>query len=870
MMANFLPARLLRSLSMPIRSHVRPVVILLSSLWLAACGGGGGFIEVPKEPDAPASQFNISGRLSIAAGISVDGDTNDRFAEYTNNDDPSDPQIISNNALVHGFASARGTGGDSSQERFTTTIDENDYYRVNLQQGQTVRLQVVDASVSNDLDLYLLDSSGTNDIDFSKNEGETGNQEEVSAPTDGEYLINVNAFSGISKYILQILPASSTTVAPPADFVAGELVVQYKPAVGIASRSSATQPRPQLVTMNSARTAMVSSNDPLQVFNPELYEKRRTLIEAKRMQQQDDVEWAEPNYIVQPTLIPNDSRYDQQWHYPAINLPQAWDLSTGEATPEVIVAVIDSGVYMDHPDLAPKLVPGYDFISSTSISRDGDGIDANPDDPGDSDTPGASSWHGTHVAGTVAARSNNGVGVAGVSWGAKIMPLRALGKIGNTFDISESIRFAARLSNDSGTIPTRKADIINLSLGGTGFSNTLLSAITDARDAGVIIVAAAGNENVSTPFYPAAYEGVIGVSATNPQATKASYSNFGTYVDIAAPGGEMQQGVSFGVLSTVADDSSGVRVPAVAFSQGTSMAAPHVAGVIALMKAVHPGLTETQFMGLLSTCAITNKTTPCEWDNQLGYGQIDAYKAVAEARRLAAGGTTPALPAIVQSDKTQLFFASTVSEQSFVLSNVGDNDVAYLQITDSSSWLTITPTADVSDGLGTYTASVNRTDLIDGEYTGTIRVTYKDSTAAEVTKTLQFSVTMQVGTVISAGVMTQQYVLLEDADCVTEDCVLQTVFADSSTGYFVFNGVEPGNYRLYAGSDIDVDGLICGAGETCGAYPSLGAEQIIRITDRNVSGRDFLLNLNGAGGVASSGTLQIQKLQPAGQSGKAR
>ncbi|QQD20285.1 S8 family serine peptidase [Oceanospirillaceae bacterium ASx5O] len=856
---------------MPIRSHVRPVVMLLSSLWLAACGGGGGFIEVPKEPDAPASQFNISGRLSIAAGISVDGDTNDRFAEYTNNDDPSDPQIISNNALVHGFASARGTGGDSSQERFTTTIDENDYYRVNLQQGQTVRLQVVDASVSNDLDLYLLDSSGTNDIDFSKNEGETGNQEEVSAPTDGEYLINVNAFSGISKYILQILPASSTTVAPPADFVAGELVVQYKPAVGIASRSNATQPRPQLVTMNSARTAMVSSNDPLQVFNPELYEKRRTLIEAKRMQKQDDVEWAEPNYIVQPTLIPNDTRYARQWHYPAINLPQAWDLSTGNATPEVIVAVIDTGVYLAHPDLAPKLVPGYDFISSTSISRDGDGIDASPDDPGDNDTPGASSWHGSHVAGTVAASSNNGMGVTGVSWGAKIMPLRALGKGGGTtYDVAQSIRFAAGLSNDSTKVPARKADIINLSLGSSQATSVEQNAIAAARSAGVIIVAAAGNENVSTPFYPAAYEGVIGVSATNPQVTKASYSNFGTYVDIAAPGGEMQQGVSFGVLSTVADDSSGVRVPAVAFSQGTSMAAPHVAGVIALMKAVHPGLTETQFMGLLSTCAITNKTTACARDNQLGYGQIDAYKAVAEARRLAAGGTTPALPAIVQSDKTQLFFASTVSEQSFVLSNVGDNDVANLQITDSSSWLTITPSAGVSDGLGTYTASVNRTGLIDGEYTGTIRVTYEDSTAAGVTKTLQLSVTMQVGTVISAGVMTQQYVLLEDADCVTEDCVLQTVFADSSTGYFVFNGVEPGNYRLYAGSDIDVDGLICGAGETCGAYPSLGAEQIIRITDRNVTGRDFLLNLNGAGGVASSGTLQIQNLQPAGQPGKAR
>src|SRR5690606_8165422 len=127
--------------------------------------GGGGFIEVPEEPGNPAGSYSISGSLSIAAGISVDSDINDLFAEYANNDDPDNPQIISNNALVHGFASARGTGGDSSQERFTSTIEEDDYYQVNLQQGQTVRLQVVDASVDNDLDLYLLDSSGTNDID---------------------------------------------------------------------------------------------------------------------------------------------------------------------------------------------------------------------------------------------------------------------------------------------------------------------------------------------------------------------------------------------------------------------------------------------------------------------------------------------------------------------------------------------------------------------------------------------------------------------------------------------------------------------------------------------------------------------------------
>src|SRR5690606_26588192 len=240
--------------------------------------------------------------------------------------------------------------------------------------------------------------------------------EEVVAATAGDYLIHVSAFSGISKYVLQVLPATEPA-AEPADIVPGEVVVQYEPAASIARFSTGTYQGPQVIRLNTGARALTSlaEPDPLQSFNPELYEKIQTLIEAKRISQQEGVKWAEPNYIVKPTLIPNDSLYSQQWHYPAINLPQAWDISTGIANPEVIVAVIDTGVYLDHPDLSDKLVSGYDLINSTSTSRDGDGRDANPDDPGDSDIPGASSWHGTHVAGTVAAATNNGTGVAGVS-----------------------------------------------------------------------------------------------------------------------------------------------------------------------------------------------------------------------------------------------------------------------------------------------------------------------------------------------------------------------------------------------------------------------------------------------------------------------
>src|SRR5690606_12830275 len=275
------------------------------------------------------------------AGITVDGDINDRFAPLISNNDPANPQVISNTATVHGFASARGTTGNAAEENFYFSADRNDYFCASLQAGQRIQMQVVDFS-ANDLDLFLFDTSG-NGISASQTNGEF---EEVVAATAGDYLIHVNAFSGISKYVLQVLPAVEPP-AEPADIVPGEVVVQYEPAASIARFSTGTYQGPQVIRLNTGARALSSlaEPDPLQSFNPELYEKIQTLIEAKRISQQEGVKWAEPNYIVKPTLIPNDSLYTQQWHYPAINLPQAWDISTGEAAPEVIVAVIDTGVY---------------------------------------------------------------------------------------------------------------------------------------------------------------------------------------------------------------------------------------------------------------------------------------------------------------------------------------------------------------------------------------------------------------------------------------------------------------------------------------------------------------------------------------------
>ena len=220
-----------------------------------------------------------------------------------------------------------------------------------------------------------------------------------------------------------------------------------------------------------------------------------------------------------------------------------------------IVAVIDTGVVLSHPDLQGQLVDGYDFIKDPAVAVDGDGIDPNPDDPGDRfDPSGSSSFHGTHVAGTVAAATNNAVGVAGVAFGAKVMPLRVCGRPRSLmeggcdiYDIEQAVLFAAGLANDSGTVPPRRADVINLSLGGDIGSPAEQAIFDQAGAAGVVIVAAAGNlEPGQSPYptYPAAYPGLIGVGAVDINKARAYYSNFGSWVSVVAPGGNTGQDVN--------------------------------------------------------------------------------------------------------------------------------------------------------------------------------------------------------------------------------------------------------------------------------------------------------------------------------------
>ncbi|BDT56559.1 hypothetical protein MasN3_00530 [Massilia varians] len=364
-------------------------------------------------------------------------------------------------------------------------------------------------------------------------------------------------------------------------------------------------------------------------------------VAAEMMARDPAIEYAEPDRIMTHMATANDPYYAQQWHYTdatgGLRLPTAWDKSTGTG---VVVAVIDTG-YRPHADLSGQFLQGYDFISSATIGNDGNGRDSDASDPGDWVAAGecyagspasGSSWHGTHVAGTVAAKTNNSLGVAGVAYNAKMIPVRVLGKCGGyTSDIADAITWSSGGTVTGVPANANKAKVLNLSLGGSGACDaTTQTAINGARSRGSVVVVAAGNDNMNVSnASPANCSGVIAVAATGKTGGRASYSNYGTLVDVAAPGGDG----SYSVISTLNSGSSTPGSDNYAGYQGTSMATPHVAGVAALMFAAKSTLTPDQVESMLKSTARAFPAT-C---SGCGTGIVDATAAV----NAAIGGTTP-------------------------------------------------------------------------------------------------------------------------------------------------------------------------------------------------------------------------------------
>jgi len=438
----------------------------------------------------------------------------------------------------------------------------------------------------------------------------------------------------------------------------------------------------------AGRAALIRLQRPMQ--GPELEDAMR------RLRLHPDVEWVEPNVLEGRLAIPNDTRWADQWHLrepgltmgnfqpAALNMPAAWDISTG-ATGAVRVAVVDTGVRFSHPDLAGRLLGGHDFVSELAVANDGNGRDNDPSDPGDwvdagdlanplfgACDLGDSSWHGTFIAGQIAALSNNGSGVAGLNWDARVVPVRVAGKCGALVsDLLDGARWAAGLPVAGVPSNPYPARVVNLSFGGsTACTAAYQSMVDDLRAAGALLVVAAGNQATALQR-PADCSGVMAVASVRRDGAKADYSSFGPNVALSAPGGScnlpdcddrftytLANGGGSLLLSTDNAGTQGPGADTYGYKQGTSFSAPQAAGVASLMLTLNPSLTPTALIERMQlgarahtaytgvACSAFNNTTCDCTTSTCGAGLLDAERALQLATGPAAviapvGGVLP-------------------------------------------------------------------------------------------------------------------------------------------------------------------------------------------------------------------------------------
>ncbi len=801
----------------------------------------------------PSATYTVSGTLLIGSASAADTTTNDPGnPALPENDSLSPPQTVTLPVVIGGYLARAGAGPEGAVQ---PDGDESDFYQFQAEGGESVELVIGNPDLDgngnarNDLDLYLyqLMDEATGEFALISSSLDTGSTDSLTVPQEGGiFALEVQAFSGASTYVVTIGGAGGMTseLRASVEFIPGEMLLGPERLQASASSTSTVTyqivPERSHAAMRLARLprglpgsrARTLQGHPAERSLREAVERsplrdadlRLATLEAiKTLRHSGRYAWVEPNYLreAQQVVVPDDPLFLEQWHYENIQLPLAWDRSTG--SPDVHVSVIDTGVLLQHPDLQGQLLPGYDFRNNVPGAAD----------PGDGSGGGASSFHGSHVTGTVAARTDNATGVAGVGWQTRVLPIRVLGRSGgSSADVMEALRYAAGLENRSQTLPERPVDIINLSLGGEGSSAQEQALYDEIRELGIFVVAAAGNQSSSNPFFPASYQGVLAVSATAIDNQPASYSNFGPQIDLAAPGGEPVFGGA--VLSTVGrevEDSEGNRSIEFVYQgrAGTSMAAPHVAGVIALMKAEFPDLTPELFDSLLASGVLTDDLGEPGRDDRYGFGLINARKAVIAAQQ-AADGSLEIAAQIVASPRS-LDFGPFTTQANLTLSNAGTVPAAVTAISTTEAWLSVNEDNVTADGLGSYSVSVQRAGLADGRYSAEIQVT---TTANAVTVPVQLRV-VTGGTDADAGF---HYIVLADPD--TGEVMEQvTAVAIDGRYDFVFENVPEGEYELYAGTDMNNNFLVCDEVEACALFPTLDAPGILQV-NQDITGIEFV------------------------------
>lgn len=521
------------------------------------------------------------------------------------------------------------------------------------------------------------------------------------------------------------------------------------------------------------------------------------------------VRYAESNQRMIPFSVPNDPLYPRQWHYANMNLPAAWDLTTGDDN--MVVAVVDTGI-TSHPDLNSRVIKGIDLISDPANAGDGNGIDDDATDLGKDEPNGGSSYHGTHVAGTIGAVSNNNLGVAGVTWKGKLLPVRVLGAQGGSLaDIASGMIWAT-----GGTVPgartnTTPARVVNLSLGGTGTAPQSMqeSINTAVRERGAIFVIAAGNENTdATNTFPCNMQNVICVGSVRFNGKRSSFSNYGAPVDVMATGGQVSEdrngdGFPDGVLSTLPD---GNNQPSYDWYNGTSMAAPHVAGIVALMLSKAPSLSFDDVEGILKDTADTSSqcTEGC------GAGLVNAQAAVLRAM----GGGDPSAPPKLAVSSTQLSFTGSGSQQITVRNTGGGTLQVSAKVSGAQASAVSLSSATLSIPAYKSTVlsvTVNPGSLANGTYAATLTLT-----ATTGTGTADVLVKFRVGATLDKDAVIAFAYKDASGEWQVDDDGVGLVSAGGGYSYKI--SLKPRTYYALATIDDDGDNQFFEDGERVGFW----------------------------------------------------
>ncbi|MEC7815992.1 MAG: S8 family serine peptidase [Pseudomonadota bacterium] len=828
----------------------------LVALAVSGCGGGGssgGFVAQP--PEDP-----LAGSIAIEANSRIDQDTMDELG-LVGAQPAGSVQALPANVVLAGFVSANsgiyefleGQAATFGYER-----DDEDRYSVSLAPGDSLRLESFGSRSAGDPTLAIEISAGGET--YGPVEAEIGTPAVIELPdtaSESVYEVTISATgAGAARYVLLKNRASAAAMTafhwPDYDFVPGEALVTLAdegPQVAALSAGAGEMKRhlgrsDWLVSMPAqALAAAPASRDA---------RKQATLDWLDDLRRQPGVASAQPNYLFRSQMTPvEEPLYGRNWHYDLINGPTAWQLNPG-GDPTIKIAVLDSGLLRESPtkwhgDLDVNVLEGRDFIDD----------DNNPADPGN--TVGGNVFHGTHVAGTVGAIVN-GTGIGGVAYNSRIVPVRVLGEggTGKSSDLIAAIRW---VTNSSGT---PRADVVNMSLGGLPRIDALESALAEGVNAGIIYVAAAGNSATSVESYPAASSSVFSVSAVDAGGQPASYSNFGSWIDLAAPGGDASRDANLDgqadlVWSTSGELSGGSITPGYRGLQGTSMASPHVAGVMALMKSENGTLDYPAIRSFLLAGELT-KPQDGRTD-RLGWGVLDAARAVAVA-------TNDPITLLTASPASVSLSNEGASSQVVTIEKFGDQDVSGEQIISvDPAWLVSDLTGSAETGDLRLSLTLNAAALAEDEQ-GRTTVDIEYVSGME-TRTLSIPVGGQLISDEQARTAGRHFVLLINTEPNDNGIypAESQVAVDVQNGQYEFrfeaddgeepkrlSEVSPGTYFLVAGTDIDGDGLICQAGEACAEYPIAGLrEEIVIEEGQGLSGLRMTTSFSRPTTTATSG-----------------